>query len=509
MISERPRMKSEELVSAVASTVRRREPESLERAQFDRLKSSLHVQLVQALEISAAGELGSDRFVRELRPLAEAFCRRAAPQLPRADLTLMVDELMHEIVGLGPLEPLLEDATISDILVNGHAQVFIERRGRLERTEIRFMDDEHLLRTIQRIVSRVGRRVDESSPMIDARLPDGSRVNAIIPPLSLSGPKLSIRRFGARPLELDDLIAMQSLLPAMAAFLRAAVEARVSFLIAGGTGAGRTTLLGAMSAFIPHDERLVTIEDSAELRLQHPHVVSLEARPANSEGSGSVPPRELLRNSLRMRPDRIIVGEVRGPEAMDMLQAMNTGHEGSLTTIHANDVPDALARLEMMVAMAGFELTVPVVRQYIATGIKLVVHVSRLKGGARRVTRISEIVGIEQGEFRLEDIFRFEQSGVDADGAAQGEFLTTGYQPVCLRRFQAAGVAFDASAMLASQRQPVGTRDSLPTTEPPAPQSSLAAQLEQPAAVDRQAGEPLPIDELLRYDAIMASMDTE
>jgi pilus assembly protein CpaF len=264
-----------------------------------------------------------------------------------------------------------------------------------------------------------------------------------------------------------------------------------------------------MSAFIPHDERLVTIEDSAELRLQHPHVVSLEARPANSEGSGSVPPRELLRNSLRMRPDRIIVGEVRGPEAMDMLQAMNTGHEGSLTTIHANDVPDALARLEMMVAMAGFELTVPVVRQYIATGIKLVVHVSRLKGGARCVTRISEIVGIEQGEFRLEDIFRFEQSGVDADGAAQGEFLTTGYQPVCLRRFQAAGVAFDASAMLASQRQPVGTRDSLPTTEPPAPQSSLAAQLEQPAAVDRQAGEPLPIDELLRYDAIMASMDTE
>lgn len=296
------------------------------------------------------------------------------------------------------------------------------------------------MRIIQRIVSRVGRRIDEVSPMVDARLADGSRINAVVPPLALHGPKLSIRRFGAEHLKLERLLANGSLSEPMAEFLQAAIAARISFLIAGGTGAGKTTLLNALSRAIPLDERIITIEDSAELLLQHPHIVSMETRPSNSEGKGEVSARDLVRNCLRMRPDRILVGEVRGPEALDMLQAMNTGHEGSLTTIHANDTRDALARLEMMVAMSGFELPNKVVREYIAAGIKLIVHLARLKGGVRRIMRVTEIVSAHHGEYQLHDIFGFRQNGLDSQGQAKGEFYATGYRPACVSRFGDAGI---------------------------------------------------------------------
>jgi pilus assembly protein CpaF len=334
---------------------------------------------------------------------------------------------------------------VTDILVNRAHEVYVERHGQLELSDVIFADDAHVLRIIQRLTSRVGRRIDEVTPMVDARLPDGSRINAIIPPLALNGPVLSIRRFGAEPLRMDDLLELGSLTPEMAEFLIACVEARVSVLISGGAGAGKTTMLNALSAGIPPGERLVTIEDSAELKLQHRHVIRLETRPANTEGAGAITQRELVRNSLRMRPDRILVGEVRGAEALDMLQAMNTGHEGSMTTIHANDARDALARLEMMVAMAGFELPVPVIRKYIGAGIQLIVHLARLRGGARRVMGISEIVGVEEGEYQVADVFGFEQTGISADGRALGEFFVTGYRPRLLGRLRAAGCTLSDS----------------------------------------------------------------
>jgi len=349
-------------------------------------------------------------------------------------------EVLDEVFGLGPLEPLMADPDVSDILVNNAYEVYVERRGRLELTDVIFADDQHVLRVIQRIVARIGRRIDEVCPMVDARLPDGSRINAVVPPLSLRGPTLSIRRFGDKPLDLNDLMSNRSVLPEIVQFLSGAVDARLSFLISGGTGSGKTTMLNALSVCIPPGERIITIEDSAELKLQHLHVVSLETRIANTEGSGEINQRDLVRNSLRMRPDRILVGEVRGAEALDMLQAMNTGHEGSLTTIHANDTRDALSRLEMMVAMTGLELPVNVVREYIAAGIRLVVHLARLKGGIRRVMRVSEIVGIRDGDYHLEEIFGFEQHGVGEDGVAFGQFYATGYRPKCLERLEASGV---------------------------------------------------------------------
>ncbi|NLX97699.1 MAG: CpaF family protein [Rhodopirellula sp.] len=408
--------------------------------EFQRLKTVVHEELIESLDLSMVGEAERDLLAGEIRHLAEDICAGLGKRLSHHDHDRMRAELLDEIFGLGPLERLMRDPSISDILVNGPAEVFVERRGRLEKADICFADQPHVMRIIQRVVSRVGRRIDEVSPTVDARLPDGSRVHAIIPPLALDGPKLSIRRFGVRPLDADDLVDGGSLTREMLDFLAAAVQARVSFLISGGTGSGKTTLLGALSAFVSDAERLVTIEDSAELILRHPHVVRLETRNANVEGSGEVSQRELVRNSLRMRPDRIIVGEVRGGEALDMLQAMNTGHEGSLTTIHANDTRDALSRLEMMVAMTGLELPVPVVRQYISAGIRLVVHLARLQGGVRRVMRISEIVGIEDGAYRLEDIFGFEQTGVDQSNTAIGQFHTTGYRPHCTSRIKAAGV---------------------------------------------------------------------
>ena len=406
---------------------------------FQRLKTAIHEELIESLDLSTLGEMDHDVLVEEIRRLAEDICGNLGQRLSEAGHQRMLHELLDEIFGLGPLEALMHDPSISDILVNGPQEVFIERRGQLERANVVFADEQHLMRIIQRVVAKVGRRVDEVSPMVDARLPDGSRVNAIIPPLALGGPKLSIRRFGARPLTADDLVANGAARPEMMQFLAAAVRARVSFLISGGTGAGKTTLLNAMSAFIPHSERLITIEDSAELMLDHIHVVRLETRDANVEGAGTVAQRDLVRNSLRMRPDRILVGEVRGAEALDMLQAMNTGHEGSLTTIHANDTRDALSRLEMMVAMTGLELPIPVVRQYIMAGIRLVVHLSRLQGGSRKIIRISEVAGLQDGTYRIEDIFGYRQTGVDPQGNAVGEFYATGYRPACLERLQTSG----------------------------------------------------------------------
>ncbi len=426
------------MIQANKTLPERRQVDSAEQ-NFQALKSSIHEDLIESLDLSIIGTIDQDQLEPEVRAVATEFCRSQAAELDGADRERMVNELMDEVFGMGPLERLMDDPTISDILVNGPQEVFVERNGQLEPTDIIFSDNDHVMRVIQRVVSRIGRRIDEVTPMVDARLPDGSRINAVVPPLALRGPTMSIRRFGAKPLAADDLISNHSVRPEMVQFLAAAVESRMSFLISGGTGAGKTTMLNAMSAFIPAHERLVTIEDSAELILQHEHVIPLETRVANTEGTGEVTQRELVRNSLRMRPDRILVGEVRGSESLDMLQAMNTGHEGSLTTIHANDTQDALARLEMMVAMTGFELPTTVVRQYIAAGIRLVVHLSRLKGGIRRVMRISEIVEIKNGEYVLEDVFGFEQTGVAEDGRAEGRFYATGYKPACLARMRAEG----------------------------------------------------------------------
>ncbi len=406
--------------------------------KFQQLKASLHRQIVEMIDLSKLTQWKNERLRREVRTLAVRLVQQAPEALSPVERERLIEELMDEVFGLGPLEQLMKDPRITDILVNGPRTVYIERRGRLQKTDVVFADDAHLMQIIQRIASRVGRRVDELSPMVDARLPDGSRVNAIVPPLSLEGPVLSVRRFGVR-LTAEDLLANGSIPAGPLAFLQAAVAARVSILVSGGTGSGKTTLLNTLSQFIPVDERLVTVEDSAELFLAQPHVVRLETRPANLEGAGEVPMRDLVRNALRMRPDRIIVGEVRGAEALDMLQAMNTGHEGSLTTIHANDTRDALARLEMMVMMAGFKLPVPVIRQYIASAITLVIHLARLKGGARRMIRLSEIRGTKKGRYVVRDLFGFRQTGV-VRGQAVGEYYSTGHAPRCLAQLAAAGI---------------------------------------------------------------------
>ena len=408
--------------------------------QFQKLKVRIHERLVDSLDLSMLAQVKQDVLEVEVRGVAEELCSEIAPHVKGRERDRLLDELIDEVFGLGPLEPLMADPLVNDILVNHPHEVYVERAGILMRSEVIFADEPHLIRIIQRVVSRVGRRIDEVSPMVDARLADGSRVNAVIPPLALDGPTLSIRRFGTDPFTLDSLVENHTLCENMAEFLAGAIEARVSMLISGGTGAGKTTLLNALAAFIPGDERMITIEDSAELKLQHKHVVRMETRPENTEGTGEITQRSLVRNSLRMRPDRIIIGEVRGPEALDMLQSMNTGHEGSMTTIHANDTRDALSRLELMVAMAGYDLPVPVVRRYVATGISLIVHVARLKGGIRRVMGISEIVGTHDEGYHVEDVFGFEQTGVNDQGMTEGDFYISGYRPTCLSRLRAAGV---------------------------------------------------------------------
>jgi pilus assembly protein CpaF len=417
-----------------------------DRRQFQKLKTRLHRRMVDAIDLSKAGALDEATLREQLRNLAAHLCSREEVNLPEREREAMVREIMDEIYGFGPLEPLMTDPSVTDVLVNGPDRVFVERNGVLEPTDVQFADEEHLLRTIQRLVSRAGRRIDEVSPMVDAKLPDGSRLNAVIPPLALAGPTVSIRRFAARGVLFEDMIDRGSLAAEMGDFLRACVRGRLNLLISGGTGAGKTTLLNNLSRFIPVTERVITIEQTAELQLQQPDVVALEMRPANVEGRGEIDQRELLKNSLRMRPDRIIVGEARGGEVLDLLQAMNTGHDGSMSTVHANDTRDALDRLELMIALSGVELPTHVARQYIASAIQVLVHITRLGSGERKVMRISELTrGRDGGEYSIEDIFVYRMAGYDAGGKAQGAFYATGHVPQCVQRLAGVGIELPAS----------------------------------------------------------------
>ena len=407
---------------------------------FQEMKARLHSAIVTRLDLVKLNTLPSDRVHAEVSRMAENLLLAEDVPLSVIERDRLVSEVHHELFGLGPLEPLLADPTISDILVNSHSNVYIERRGKLERTSISFKDDEHLMRVIERIVSTVGRRIDEAQPMVDARLPDGSRVNAIIPPLAIDGPTLSIRRFGTDPLKMPALIENGALTKEIAILFEMCVRARLNIIISGGTGAGKTTLLNALSAYIPLDERIVTIEDSAELQLQQPHVVRLETRPMNIEGKGEITQRDLVRNALRMRPDRIVVGEVRGAEAIDMLQAMNTGHDGSLTTIHSNSPRDSLSRLETMIQMTGMRLSDRAMRQQIASAVNMVIQVARLTDGTRRITSISEITGMEGEMITMQEIFQFERTGVDSAGKVLGRFRTTGIRPRFAERLRQYGM---------------------------------------------------------------------
>jgi pilus assembly protein CpaF len=413
--------------------------------RFLRLKKELHQQLIASMDLAAIGSMTEDQLRAEVRQAAEEMTRQTSDLLNLSERERLVNEVIDETFGLGPLEPLMKDPLITDILINGPKVAYVEKRGRLEPASVVFNDDRHLIQIIQRIVGRIGRRVDETCPMVDARLPDGSRVNAIIPPLALDGALLSIRRFGAKPLLVSDLIGHKALTPEMVEFLSAAVSSRINIIISGGTGSGKTTLLNALSAFIPREERIATIEDAAELRLQQPHVVRMETRPANIEGTGEVTTRDLVRNALRMRPDRIIVGECRGAETLDMLQAMNTGHDGSMTTVHANDSRDAIGRLEMMVGMGGFDLPMWIIRRQISSSIQLVVQVARLQGGVRKIIKISEITGMEGDVMSMHDLFGFKQTGVDERRVAQGYFFCAGIRPQCLDRLEASGYGLSPS----------------------------------------------------------------
>ncbi|HKR10752.1 MAG TPA: CpaF family protein [Pyrinomonadaceae bacterium] len=412
---------------------------------FQDMKARLHRMLINRMDLTKLGMLEPDQLHEEVARLASNLLAQEDTPLSAIERERLIHEVRHELFGLGPLEQLLADTSISDILVNSPHNVYIERRGKLERTNIEFKDNEHLMRVIERIVSSVGRRIDESSPMVDARLKDGSRVNAIIPPLSLDGPVLSIRRFGAEPLRMPRLIENQALTPDMAAMFEMCVNSRLNILISGGTGAGKTTLLNALSAYIKENERIVTIEDSAELQLQQPHVVRLETRPPNIEGKGEVTQRDLVRNALRMRPDRIVIGEVRGGEAIDMLQAMNTGHDGSLTTVHANSSRDALARLETMIQMTGMRLSDRAMRQQIASAINMVIQVARLSDGTRRITSISEITGMEGDMITMQEVFTYERKGIDKDGRVIGRFRPTGVRPRFAERLKIYGMQLPRS----------------------------------------------------------------
>src|SRR5882672_9208188 len=407
---------------------------------FQEMKARLHRAIISRMDLTKLNALAPERVQAEVSRLAEDLLLAENVPISIVERDRLVAEVHHELFGLGPLEPLLADPTISDILVNSYANIYIERKGKLEKTAISFKDDEHLMRVIERIVSTVGRRIDEAQPMVDARLPDGSRVNAIIPPLAIDGPVLSIRRFGTDPLKILQLIQNGALTKEVAVLFEMCVRSRLNIIISGGTGAGKTTLLNALSAYIPSDERIVTIEDSAELQLQQPHVVRLETRPPNIEGRGEVTQRDLVRNTLRMRPDRIVIGEVRGGEAIDMLQAMNTGHEGSMTTVHANTPRDALRRLENMVSMAGMNFPVSTIRQQVASAINLVLQVARLSDGSRRVTSISEITGMEGETITMQEIFQFERSGIDAQGQVIGRFRATGIRPRFAERLKTCGL---------------------------------------------------------------------
>jgi len=423
--------------------------------EFETLKRRIHSKLVDKLDLSRVGDLEGDVLRREIRMVVEHLCDSEETFLNRNERERLIEEVLDETFGLGPLELLLKDTSISDILINGPKQVYVERNGKVEKTSVVFRDNNHLMQIIDRIVSKVGRRVDEVCPMVDARLPDGSRVNAIIPPLALDGASVSIRRFGANPLKLEDLLNYKSITPEMVMLLEGAIKARLNIIISGGTGSGKTTLLNTLSSFISNSDRIVTIEDAAELQLQQEHVVRLETRPPNIEGKGAITATDLVRNALRMRPERIIIGECRGPETLDMLQAMNTGHEGSLTTIHANTPRDGIARIETMVMMAGFEMPLKAMRTQIASGVDLIVQANRLQGGPRKVTRITEIVGMEQETIVMQDVYKYSQEGIDENGRAVGHFEATGIRPTFMDRLESAGVRLPSSAF----RQRVMMRD--------------------------------------------------
>jgi len=414
------------------------------------LKGYVHSQLLNLLDLTVLESLPQEQLRAELAILVKQVIRTEQIELAPAQLHTLTVNIQNEVMGLGPIEPLLADPEISDILVNGPSAVYIERRGRLEKTEIQFSTNEHLTRIIEKIVSRVGRRIDESSPMVDARLPDGSRVNAIIPPLALDGPILSIRRFSINPLGVDDLIGLGTLNRNIASVISALVKLKTNVLISGGTGSGKTTLLNMMSSFVPEDERTITIEDAAELQLQQPHVVRLETRPPNIEGRGEISQRSLVKNSLRMRPDRIVVGEVRGAEVLDMLQAMNTGHQGSMTTVHANSPRDAITRLENMVNLAGFNIGIKPIRQQIASAITVIIQIARLIDGSRKIISLQEITGIEGEVIEMHEIFRYEQRSILPDGKVSGEFIATGIRPRFLDRMRAAGLTISDLAFVPS-----------------------------------------------------------
>ena len=403
-------------------------------------KERIHKKILSLVDLRTMENMAAEQLKINLKLLTEKLLDADGTAINEAERSSIVTSIQNEMLGLGPIEPLLSDPTVSDILVNGPNNVYVERKGLIEKTNIHFDSDAHLLRIIDKIVSRIGRRVDELSPMVDARLPDGSRVNAIIAPLALDGPVLSIRRFSVVPYGMKELVAFNTLTPEMADLIEGLVKAKVNLLVSGGTGSGKTTLLNVISAAIPHNERIITIEDAAELQLQQPHVVRLESRPQNIEGKGEVTQRALLRNSLRMRPDRIILGEVRGAEVLDMLQAMNSGHEGSMTTIHANTPRDALTRLEHMMSMAGMQVTPRTMRQQISAALSVVIQISRLSDGKRKITSLQEITGVEGDIESMQEIFKFDQTGVSPEGVVQGRFLATGIRPKFEQRLRTRGI---------------------------------------------------------------------
>src|SRR5688572_7933839 len=412
-----------------------------EMASHHELKDRLHQRVIEMLDLNALSSLSQDAVIAQLTKLIEQLLQQESVPLNQRERAQITQDVVHEVLGLGPLEPLLADTTVNDILVNGHKQVFVERQGRLEPTAVRFKDDAHLKKIIEKIVSRVGRRIDESVPMVDARLADGSRVNAIIPPLAIDGPSLSIRKFSKDPLQLYHLVEKRSLTPEIGELMKAIVQARLNVLISGGTGSGKTTLLNILSGFIPNNERIVTIEDAAELQLRQDHVVRLETRPANIEGKGEIAQRELVKNALRMRPDRIILGEVRGAESLDMLQAMNTGHDGSLTTVHANSCRDALTRIETLVSMAGFNLAAKAMRHYVSSALDVIIQIARMSDGTRKLVSLQEIAGMEGDLITLQELFTFQQTGLDSNRRVKGRFKATGVRPKFAERLTAKGVA--------------------------------------------------------------------
>ena len=417
------------------------------------LKNRIHRHLIERIDLAKVDVLPRDVVEQQIRDVVGGLLADEETPLSLWERNQIILEIQHETFGLGPIEPLIRDPSVSDILVNGARNVFVERRGKLEETNVIFRDDAHLLQVIDRIVSQVGRRIDESSPMVDARLPDGSRVNAIIPPLALDGPMLSIRRFAVDPYRMEDLLEFGTLTPALAEIVTAAVRARLNILVSGGTGGGKTTLLNVLSNAIPNGERIVTIEDSAELQLQQNHVVRLETRRPNIEGKGTVTQRDLVYNALRMRPDRIIVGEVRGAEVLDMLQAMNTGHDGSLSTVHANSARDALSRLETMIMISGVAIPVTALREYISSALDMIIHVARLSDGTRKVLRVCEVVGMEEAVITTQDIFLFEQQGIDKEGHVVGFHRATGVRPKFTDRLIRAGIELNAEMFDPSRRQ--------------------------------------------------------